>query len=99
MSSKAGTTISSHKLRNEDAVAKVRAADPHILPGKVSSPELDALRKEHTNLMDQAIANLVAVLGSRSFSRLDLYTRHMDDRFKAMQVPNQPSETPQSGVK
>lgn len=40
-------------------------------------------QREHWATVDQAIAQLVAALGSREFSKLDLYTRHMDDRGKA----------------
>jgi len=42
-------------------------------------PEFAPLRQESLDLVHHAIAELVTALGSRSFSRLDLYTIHMDD--------------------
>jgi hypothetical protein len=65
----------------------------------VITPEQAALRQEHWDLVNKAIAQLVSTLGSRSFSRLDLYTRHMDDRMKAQQAPRKTAEGSQGGVK
>jgi hypothetical protein len=57
-----------------------RAAHPHEIPNiNAIPPELDALRQERLDVVRRAEAELLTALGSRSFSRLDLYTIHMDD--------------------
>jgi len=52
-----------------------------------SDPEYIALHKQKSNLLNQTIAQLVSTLGSRPFTKLDLYTRHYKDRMKAAQEP------------
>jgi hypothetical protein len=54
-----------------------------------SDPEYVALHKQKSNLLNQAIAQLVSTLGSRPFTKLDLYTRHYKDRMKAAQARKQ----------
>jgi hypothetical protein len=64
-----------------------------------SDPDYMALHKQQWGLIDQSIAQLVSALGARSFSRLDLYTRHMNDRSNATQSSHQtPGSEQQSGV-
>jgi len=65
-----------------EAGYQARTDHPNAMPGSYPTPEIDALRREHIDLVNKAIANLVTTLGSRSFSRLDLFTRHMDDWLK-----------------
>jgi hypothetical protein len=46
---------------------------------KAHTPELDALREEHWNLIRRHIIQLTDKLGTRDFARLDGYILHMDD--------------------
>jgi hypothetical protein len=62
-----------------------------------SDPEYAALHEQHENLTNQAVAQLVSTLGSRPFTKLDLYTRHYKDRMKAAQDRKQ-AESSQGGA-
>jgi hypothetical protein len=45
------------------------------------------------NLLPKAIADLLTALGSRSFTRLDGYTRHMNDNAKILYRQGQPANS------
>jgi len=84
---------------NKKSGAYLHRPDPGHGQKLVITPEQAALRQEHWDLVNKAIAQLVSTLGSRPFSKLDLYTRHMDDRMKTQQAPRKTAEGSEGGVK
>jgi hypothetical protein len=75
-----------------EAGNRAHAAHPNEAAGGYPTPEIDAMRQESIDIANKAIIDLLRVLGSRSFSKLDLFTRHMDDWLKSMQTPVQSTE-------
>jgi hypothetical protein len=74
----------------EEIRAKAIADSPNSWKNVIfSDPEYVALHKHQSNLINQTIAQLVLTLGSRPFTRLDFYTRHMDDQMKAAHARKQ----------
>jgi hypothetical protein len=91
-------------LRQRSMDADIQSGSPklrhHNIGEKlVISPEASALMKEHYDLVNKAIAQLVTDLGSRSFSKLDLFTRHMDDQMKANLARQKAEEASKGGMK
>jgi hypothetical protein len=85
--------------RAAEVAAKWRSTHPPTVvngrpsrPSPYTDPEHRALNQEQWDLVNKAIAQLVTTLGTKSFARLDLYTRHMDDQMKAMEVPCKPAD-------
>jgi hypothetical protein len=77
---------------------RIMAESPHSWRQAIfSDPEYAALHEQKENQMNQAIAKLVSILGSRSFTKLDFYTRHMDDQMKAAHA-RKLAESSQGGV-
>ena len=62
-----------------------------------SDPEYVNLHKLQSKLLDRAIAQLASTLGSKRFTKLDVYTRHYNDRTPAAQARKH-TESSQSGA-
>jgi hypothetical protein len=58
-------------------IGAVRAAHPGVHMDHTNSPEINAVYGQRWKITSDAIAQLQAVLGSKSFSKLDSYTYHM----------------------
>jgi len=57
-------------------VAAVRAANAGTRMGPRNSPEIAAVQQERENLFPKVLSDILAAIGSRSFSRLDAYSLH-----------------------
>jgi hypothetical protein len=66
--------------------AQARLAHPHEWGENLyrDAPELPAAIQADRNLMAAAIANLNKELGTKSFAKVDLFTRHLNDHSKAL---------------
>jgi hypothetical protein len=69
------------QLERGDVGKPTRPTDP--VQAAALNASYAALQLKNAKDINDAIARLVAALGSRSFSRLDLYTRHYTDEYRA----------------
>lgn len=69
------------QLEGGDVAKSTRPTDP--AQAAALNAGFAALQLKQAKDINDAIARLVAALGSRSFSRLDLYTRHYTDEYRA----------------
>jgi hypothetical protein len=86
--------ISLNAACHDDQLAARHTYGPNAGPGFLGIPSCQQLM----NLFPKAMADLVAALGSRSFSRLDGYALHFLDNARVLSTHGQPahSETQQS---
>jgi hypothetical protein len=97
-----------YKTKWEALQSKLRAANQAIRPvkhkdpnGYKDSPEYAALlavNQERDSLFPSVKAELISVLGSRSFTRLDSYTLHSHDNARLLNQGQSQSTTGQQGT-
>lgn len=66
-------------------VAAVRAANPGVHMDRTNSPEIRATFERRWRIADDAIDELMGVLGTKSFSKVDKFTNHMESYEKPFQ--------------